>query len=68
MKDSGKPAQVVEKILEGKLQKFYSEVCLTDQEFIKEGGKKIRDIVAERGKALGATLSLKRFIRFQIGA
>jgi elongation factor Ts len=68
MKDSGKPAQVIEKILEGKLQKFYSEICLTDQEFIKEGGRKIRDVVAEKGKALGATISLKRFIRFQIGA
>jgi elongation factor Ts len=68
MKDSGKPAQVIEKILEGKLQKFYSEVCLVDQESIKDSGKKIRDVVAEKGKALGATLSLKRFIRFQIGA
>lgn len=68
LKDSGKPAPVIEKIVEGKLSKFYSDVCLTDQEFIKEGGKKISALVAEKGKALGTEITLARFVRFQIGA
>jgi elongation factor Ts len=68
LKDMKKPAPVLDKIIEGKLSKFYSEVCLTDQEFIKEGGKKISDLIAEKGKALGAEITLARFVRFQIGA
>ncbi|HEY1404976.1 MAG TPA: translation elongation factor Ts, partial [Spirochaetota bacterium] len=68
LKDSGKPAPVIEKIVEGKLGKFYSEVCLLDQEFIKESGKKISDVVKEKGAALKSTISVKRFVRFQIGA
>jgi elongation factor Ts len=68
LKDSGKPAPVIEKIIEGKLSKFFSDVCLIDQEFIKESGKKISALVAEKGKALGTEITLARFIRFQIGA
>lgn len=68
LKDSGKPAPVIEKIVEGKLGKFYSEVCLVDQEFIKEGGKKISAVVKEKGDALKSKIVIKKFIRFQIGA
>ena len=68
MKDSGKPANVVEKIIEGKLSKFYSEVCLLDQESIKEGGKKISALVQETEKSSGAKISVSRFVRFQVGA
>ncbi len=68
MKDSGKPAPVVEKIIEGKLGKFYSDVCLVDQEFIKESGKKISALVKEKGAAVKSDISIKKFIRFQIGA
>ncbi|HNX58256.1 MAG TPA: translation elongation factor Ts [Spirochaetota bacterium] len=68
LKDSGKPAPVIEKIVEGKLGKFYSEVCLVDQEFIKEGGKKISAVVKEKGDALKSKIAIKKFIRFQIGA
>jgi len=48
MKDSGKPAQIIEKIIEGKLKKFYSEVCLLHQNFFKEEKKTIEDLVAEK--------------------
>lgn len=67
MKDSGKPAPVVDKIVEGKLSKFYSEVCLLDQEFVKENSKKIKDLIKERGASLKSTIAIAKFIRFQIG-
>ena len=67
MKDSGKPAPVIEKIIEGKLGKFYSEICLLDQEFVKENSKKIKDLIKERGTSLKSTIAVAKFIRFQIG-
>jgi elongation factor Ts len=68
LKESGKPANVIEKIVEGKLSKFYSETCLVDQEFIKDSGKKISDVVKEKSAALKNDISIARFTRFQIGA
>lgn len=67
MKDSGKPAPVVEKIIQGKLGKYYSEICLLEQEFVKENSKKIKDIVKERGASLKSSITVEKFIRFQIG-
>ncbi|MGL4370591.1 MAG: translation elongation factor Ts, partial [Spirochaetota bacterium] len=67
MKDSGKPAPVIEKIIEGKLSKFYSDVCLLEQEFVKENSKKIKDLVKEKSGSLKSTISVVKFIRFQIG-
>jgi elongation factor Ts len=65
----GKPANVIDKIVEGKVEKFYSDVCLVDQIFVKDpdGKKKIKDVVAEAGKSLGGNISLERFVRFQLG-
>ena len=67
MKDSGKPAPVVEKIIEGKLSKFYSEICLLEQEFVKDNSKKIKDLVKENSASLKSAISVVKFIRFQIG-
>jgi elongation factor Ts len=67
MKDSGKPANVVEKIIEGKVKKFFSEVCLLDQEFIKDGKLTINDLVKNMVATLGENISVGRFERFQIG-
>jgi elongation factor Ts len=67
MKDSGKPAPVIEKIIEGKLGKFYSEICLLEQEFVKENSKKIKDLVKERSGSLKTTITVAKFVRFQIG-
>ena len=66
----GKPANIVEKILEGKIRKFFGEVCLVDQVFVKDEDKKltITQLVANTGKKLGDTLTIKRFVRFQLGA
>jgi elongation factor Ts len=64
-----KPSHVVEKIIEGKLEKFYTDTCLIDQIFIKdpEQKKKIKDIVTEKIAKLGENVVIKRFVRFQLG-
>ncbi len=64
-----KPPQVVERIVEGRLEKFYTETCLLDQIFIKdsEQKKKIKDIVTERIARLGENIVIRRFVRFQLG-
>jgi elongation factor Ts len=64
-----KPSHVVEKIIEGKLEKFYTDTCLIDQIFIKdpEQKKKIKDIVTEKIAKLGENIVIKRFVRFQLG-
>jgi elongation factor Ts len=66
---TGKPPQVVEKILEGKLDKFYAENCLLEQIFIKdpEQKKKIKDLIAENVARLGENIIIRRFVRFQLG-
>jgi elongation factor Ts len=67
MKDSGKPANVVEKIVGGKIDKFYSEVCLLEQEYIKDPKKKIKDIIKERIAVFGENIEVARFVRYQVG-
>lgn len=63
----GKPAAAMEGILNGMLNKFYSQVCLLEQGFIKDPDQSISDLVAATGKALGDTLTVKRFARFAVG-
>ncbi len=67
---AGKPAQVVEKIIEGKLEKFFSDTCLVDQIFIKDPDqkKKVKDLVTEKIAKLGENIIIRRFARFQLGA
>ena len=64
-----KPPQVVEKILEGKLDKFFSDMCLLEQVFIKdpEGKKKVKDLITEKIAKLGENIVVRRFARFQLG-
>jgi elongation factor Ts len=64
---TGKPAPVVEKIVEGKMSKFYEEVCLLEQPFIKEQTVAIKDIIATKVGKLGENLSVRRFARFKVG-
>lgn len=66
---AGKPANVVDKIIDGKVEKFYSDVCLVDQIFVKDpdGKKKVKDIVAETAKQVGGEITIRRFLRFQLG-
>jgi elongation factor Ts len=67
MKSSGKPENVVEKIVEGKLTKYYSEVCLLEQEYIKDSSIKIKDLIKQKIAAFGENIEVGRFARFQIG-
>lgn len=64
-----KPPQVVEKIVEGKLEKFYSDTCLVDQVFVKDPDQKqkIRDLIVEKIAKLGENIVIRRFVRFQLG-
>src|SRR6266853_1386449 len=64
---TGKPANVVEKILEGKMAKFYEEVCLMDQPFVKEPGITIHQLIASKIGKLGENISVRRFARFKVG-
>jgi len=70
MADQKKPPQVVDKIIEGKLEKFYTEMCLLDQPFIKDatGKTKIKDMVDAATAKMGERVVVKRFARFQVGA
>ncbi len=62
-----KPPQVVEKIIEGKLEKFFEEMCLLEQPFIREPERKIKDLITEKIAKFGENIVLKRFVRFQVG-
>ena len=63
----GKPANIVEKIVDGKMDKFFSSSCLIDQAFIKNPDLSIAQLLAEKSKALGETLTIRRFVRFMVG-
>jgi elongation factor Ts len=67
---AGKPPAAAQKIVEGKLEKFYSQVCLLDQPFVKDpkGEKTIKDLLTERIAKLGENMQIRRFVRFQLGA
>ena len=64
---SGKPENVVDKIVKGKLEKLYSEICLLDQLYIKDTDKKISDLLNEAIATLGENIVITRFIRFAVG-
>ncbi|MCX7698921.1 MAG: translation elongation factor Ts [Candidatus Goldbacteria bacterium] len=67
LKDSGKPENVIEKIIEGKIEKFYKDVCLLEQTFIKDESKTIDTLVKEKIAKLGENIIIKRFVRFVVG-
>jgi elongation factor Ts len=64
---TGKPANVVEKIVEGKMAKFYEEVCLLDQPFIKEQSVSVGQLIAQKIGKLGENITVRRFARFKVG-
>jgi elongation factor Ts len=65
--ESGKPAEIVEKIASGKLEKWYQEVCLLDQAYIKDPDRKVSDVVNEAVQRLGENIIVRRFTRFEVG-
>ncbi len=66
--EEGKPENIVEKIVEGAVKKFYKEACLLEQLYIRDDKKTISDILAETGKAVGDTIGVVRFARINLGA
>jgi elongation factor Ts len=67
MEDSAKPEHVIDKIVEGKLQKYYQEVCLVQQPFIKDEGLTVQDVVTQVAAKLGENVVVRRFVRFELG-
>jgi len=66
-KASGKPEKILDKIAEGKLEKFYGDFCILEQAFIKDPDRKVGQLLQEAGKAAGTAIELKSFVRFQVG-
>jgi len=66
--DSGKPANIVEKIVAGKIEKFYADACLLEQQYVKNPDLKVQDLLNELIASLGENISVKKFARFQVGA
>jgi len=65
--DSGKPENIIDKILEGQMNKFYSESCFLDQPFVKDDKQTVTQLLEAKGKELGDTLKVTRFVRFGLG-
>ena len=66
-KDSKKPAEIVERIVQGKLNKFYEEVCLLDQVYIKNDKLTIRQLISSAIAKIGENIKISRFVRFEVG-
>ena len=68
LQDEKKPDNIKQKIVEGRLNKFYKEICLLDQPFVKDDSLSIKQVLANAGKELGTTVKINRFARFELGA
>ena len=66
-KESGKPDNVIDKIVNGRIEKFYAESCLLEQQFIKDPDRKVGDLITEAVATLGENIVINRFIRFAVG-
>lgn len=65
--NEGKPEKIVDKIVEGRMQKFYADFCLMDQAFVKDDSKTIADLVQEKILKIGEKISIRRFSRYEVG-
>ncbi|OHE77483.1 MAG: translation elongation factor Ts [Verrucomicrobia bacterium RIFCSPLOWO2_12_FULL_64_8] len=63
-----KPPAAIQKIIEGKLEKYFSTVCLLDQPFVKQPEKTVKDILTEKVAKIGENIQVRRFVRYQLGA
>lgn len=66
-RETGKPENIIEKIIDGQVNKFYAEICLVEQQFVKDTDKTIQQLTAETGKALGTTITISRFTKYALG-
>jgi elongation factor Ts len=65
--NEGKPEKIIEKMVEGRIEKYYKEVCLLEQPFIKDPDKTIKQLLTERVAVIGENISIRRFARFERG-
>ena len=65
--NEGKPEKIIDKMVEGRLQKYYKEFCLLEQAFVKDPEKTIRDLVNEKIAEIGEKISIRRFVRYEMG-
>ncbi len=65
--NEGKPANVVEKMVEGRIHKFYKEICLLEQEFVKDTSKTVKEVINEAILAIGEKINVRRFVRYEMG-
>lgn len=66
-RESGKPEKIIDKIVEGKLKKFYAEACLLEQDYVKNPDITVQDLLHEMMAKTGENIAVKRFVRFQLG-
>jgi elongation factor Ts len=65
--NEGKPAHIAEKMVNGRIEKFYNEICLLEQPFIKENDKTVQQVLQEKISTIGENISIRRFARFEMG-
>lgn len=65
--ESGKPAQVIEKMVDGRMNKWLEEVCLLDQSFVKDPDKSVREMLNEKVAKIGENIKVRRFVRYELG-
>jgi len=65
--NEGKPEKIIEKMVEGRIEKFYKEICLLEQSFIKDPDKSIKQLVTEKIAKIGENISVRRFARYELG-
>ena len=67
MKESGKPDNIIEKIVDGKIKKWHSDICLLDQAVVKDSDKSVRQVVTDMVSSTGENVKIRRFVRFGLG-
>ncbi|NLM10709.1 MAG: translation elongation factor Ts [Clostridiaceae bacterium] len=65
--NEGKPANIAEKMVAGRIEKFYKEICLLEQPFIKDTDKTVQDVLNEKIATIGENINIRRFVRFEMG-
>ncbi len=65
--NEGKPANIIEKMIEGRIKKFYEDVCLLNQHFVKDQDKTVKDLLTEATLKIGEKISIRRFTRYELG-
>ena len=66
-RNEGKPEKVIDKIVEGKLEKYFQEVCLIEQPYIKDQDRTVKDRLSDAIAKIGENITVKRFVRFRLG-